>query len=256
MKALSLLLLLAILSFGQTFDVATIRAVEPINIQAIAASRGTISLPAIGMKVDGNQVKFGYMTLRDLVMTAYEVKQTQVTAPDWMLQQRYDISALMPDGADQKQIPAMLQALLKERFKLVARKDSKEQTVFALEVAKGGHKMKEAPPLDPNAAPAAPDPKATTINSGGQQIAIQRSGTGASITSSANGAMKMSMGPDGQMHMEVERMTMQQLADQLTPMSEFPVVDRTGLTGAYSVTSISRCRKSSTRPARRLRYQA
>jgi uncharacterized protein (TIGR03435 family) len=236
MKRLSLFALVSGLAFGQTFEVARIRPADPINIQALAANRGAINLGNIGMKVSGNQVNFGYMSLRDLVMTAYEVKPAQIVAPEWLAQQRYEISALMPDGADAKQIPAMLQALLKDRFKLVAHKDSKEQTVLALEVARGGHKMKEAAPLDANTAPGVPDPKAQTIGVGDQQISFKQSAGGAVISSSANGAMKMSMGQDGQMHMEVERMTMAQLADQLTPLSEFPVVDRTGLTGAFQVT--------------------
>ena len=232
-----LLVLWSSLAFAQQFEVASIKQAEPLNLQALAANRGAINLGNIGMKVNGNQVNIGYMSLRDLAMTAYEMKPTQMKAPDWMAQQRYDIQALMPEGADQKQIPMMLQNLLKDRFKLVAHKDSKEQDVMALEVAKGGHKMKEAAPLDPNAAPKAPEPGTQTISAGGQQLSIRTTagGNGATISTAATGAMRMSMGQDGQMHMEVERMTMQMLADQLTTMNEMQVVDRTGLTGAYQV---------------------
>ena len=184
MRSLALLVLVSGLGFGQTFEVATIKQADPINIQALAAAGrgGSISLPNIGMRVTGNQVNFGYLSLRDLATIAYEMKPMQMKAPDWMAQQRFDIQALMPEGADQKQIPAMLQALLKDRFKLVAHKDSKEQDVMALEVAKGGHKMKEAPPLDPNAAAATPataaGPGAQTMTFGGQQVTVIRSGGG------------------------------------------------------------------------------
>ncbi len=242
MRSLVLSILVSGLAFGQTFDVATIKQADPINIQALAAAgrTGSISLPNIGMRVTGNQVNFGYMSLRDLATIAYAVKPTQIKAPDWMAQQRFDIQALMPEGADQKQVPAMLQALLKDRFKLVAHKDSKEQDVMALEVAKGGHKMKEAAPVDPNAVAAAPAAGAQTMTFGGQQVTVNRSGGGATAVvaggPAGTGGVKVSMGQDMQMHMEIERMTMQQLVDQLTTMNELQVVDRTGLTGAFQVT--------------------
>jgi len=239
MKRLSLLVLIAGCSLAQSFEVASIRQTD-IDLRKLVTGGAatTINLANVGMKVNGNQVTFGFTSLRDLIVMAYEVKPTQLTGPEWLAQQRYDITALMPEGADAKQIPVMLQALLKERFKLVAHKDSKEQTVFALEVAKGGHKMKEAAPLDSNATPPAPAPGAQTTSVGGQTISINRSSGGATamISTAAGGAMKMSMGQDGQMHLEVARMTMQQLADQLTPLAEFPVVDRTGLPGTFQVT--------------------
>ena len=47
--------------------------------------------------------------------------------------------------------------------------------------------------------------------------------------------MKVSVGPDGQMHMEIERITMANLAQTLTPMLDRPVVDHTDLKGAYSI---------------------
>lgn len=237
----SLVLLFSGLAFAQQFEVASIKQADPINIQALAAAgRPAANLSAItmnvGMKVNGNQVKFGYMSLRDLAMIAYEVKPTQIKAPDWMVQQRFDIQALLPEGANEKQIPAMLQALLKERFKMAAHKETRYQEVMVLEVAKGGHKMKEAMPVDPAAAAAAPPPGSQSMTLGaGQQVTINRSAGGASISTAATGAMKMNMGQDGQMHMDVERVTMQQLADLLTTFNEFPVVDRTGLAGAYQV---------------------
>src|SRR5262249_28723797 len=47
-------------------------------------------------------------------------------------------------GATSDQIPAMLQALLTERFKLAAHKENRPRPVYALVVDKGGPKFKEA----------------------------------------------------------------------------------------------------------------
>lgn len=222
-----------LLAQGPQFEVATIKTSPPITAQSIQASG-----LHVGLKIVGNQVDIGYLSLRDLISTAYEVKPLQITGPDWISQQRYDILALMPEGADSKQMPIMLQALLKERFKLVVHKDSREQQVYALEVAKGGHKMKESPAESKPAS--APESGGEAINMNGQQIRVDRSaaaggGGSATISGGPTGTQKVSMTPDGRMHLEIERLTMAQLADTLTPMVDLPVVDRTELTGSYQV---------------------
>ncbi len=57
--------------------------------------------------------------------------------------QRFEIVANMPEGSTKDDAPKMLQALLAERFKLVARRVTQEHPVYALVVAKGGPKLKE-----------------------------------------------------------------------------------------------------------------
>ena len=80
-----------------------------------------------GMKIDAGRVDIGYVSLRDLVTLAYEVKRFQVTAPDWMAAQRFDVLAKMPEGGTKEQVPAMLRALLEDRFKLVAHRENNER---------------------------------------------------------------------------------------------------------------------------------
>jgi len=223
-------------AFGQqpAFEVASIRSAAQITPDMITSGK-----LHVGMKIDAGRVDIGYASLRDLVMQAYEVKPFQVTAPDWMAAERFDILAKIPDGATKEQVPAMLRALLEERFKLVAHRDSSEKPVYSLEVAKNGPKFKEAPA--PDAAPPKPEGKADmVIGAGDQQVRINRTGGGPggaqmSMSSAENGTTKVSVGPDGQMHMEIERMTMANLAQTLTPMLDRPVVDHTGLKGAFTI---------------------
>ena len=66
----------------------------------------------VGMKVDAARVDIGYLSLADLIMTAYKVKAHQVVGPDWMRTDRFDILAKMPEGATKEQVPEMLQGLL------------------------------------------------------------------------------------------------------------------------------------------------
>ena len=78
------------------------------------------------------------------------------------------------------------------------------------------------------------------IGAGDQQIRINRTGGGpggaqVSMSTAETGAVKMSVSSTGQMHMEIKRLTMASLAQQLTPMFDRPVVDHTGLKGAYTI---------------------
>jgi uncharacterized protein (TIGR03435 family) len=76
-------------------------------------------------------------------MWAYNVQEYQLTAPSWVNDERYDITAKADGRTPEDQLRAMLQTLLKERFKLELHRQTKVMQVYALVVAKGGHKMQE-----------------------------------------------------------------------------------------------------------------
>ena len=86
------------------------------------------------------------MSLADLIRVAYRVKPYQLSGPDWMTAERFDVLAKMPEGATREQVPEMLKALLAEPFKLAVHRESKEHAVYALVVGKGGPKLKESAP--------------------------------------------------------------------------------------------------------------
>jgi uncharacterized protein (TIGR03435 family) len=236
-KYLLLGVIVTIAALGQqpAFEVASIRSAAQITPEMITSGK-----LHVGMKIDAGRVDIGFASLRDLVMQAYEVKPFQITGPEWMAAQRFDVLAKMPEGATKEQVPAMLRALLEERFKLVAHRENKELPVYSLEVGKNGPKFKEAPA--PETAPAKPEGKADMVlGAGDQQVRINRTGGGPggtqmTMSSAESGTTKVSVGPDGQMHMEIERMTMAALAQTLTPMLDLPVVDHTDLKGAFTIT--------------------
>src|SRR5947209_15801513 len=92
-------LLLGTTAFAQTppapqFEVATIKPAAPLNPAMVAAGK-----LHVGMNVDQARVDIGFLSLADLIQTAYKVKRYQVSGPDWMGQQRFDILAKMPEGA-------------------------------------------------------------------------------------------------------------------------------------------------------------
>src|SRR3954469_25058447 len=92
------------------FEVATIKVAPPLNPAMVAAGK-----LHVGMKVDAARVDIGFLSLNDLIMLAYKVKQHQLTGPEWMKNQRFDILAKMPEGATKEQVPEMLQGLLADR---------------------------------------------------------------------------------------------------------------------------------------------
>ena len=232
------LLLAAGAALGQTpaaaptFEVASVKPAGPLNPAAIASGQ-----MRIGMKIDAARVDIGSLSLADLIRIAYRVKAYQVSGPDWMSTERFDVRAKLPEGATQEQVPEMLQALLAERFKLTIHRQTKEQNVYALVVGKGGSKLKESVP-EADAPPAGdPPPGTTVIGEGKDQVRMSgnKGGKGMVVSSAKTGTMKMSMGQGGTMRMESSKMSVATLVEMLTRFVDRPVMDMTELKGTYQV---------------------
>ncbi len=223
---------------GQTpaFEVASIKPSEPITPAMVAAGK----LHA-GMKIDGKRVDIGNFGLMQLICKAYDVKTYQVSGPSWlqavgMAGQRFDIVANLPEGATKEQVPQMLQNLLAERFKLVIHKATKEQSVYALVIGKGGKeglkiKEVEAPAAAPDGT--APNPAVT----GSSSVSVVQGKGGATVSDGTGKQQRMVPSPDGKsMRFEITGATLAELAEGLSPMTDHPIVDMTGLTGKYQIT--------------------
>jgi len=220
--------------FGQdqaavpAFEVASIKPAAPFDPALMMAGKAHI-----GLKIDGARVDIGNLSLSNLLCLAYRVKPYQISAPDWINTQRFDVLAKLPEGASKDQMPEMLQALLGERFKLTLHREDKEHAVYALVVGKNGPKMKEALP-DTNApSPEGTAPPGPGVGPG--QVTRNADGKGVTIAGSPMGAIRTSMGQDGNLHLEVSKATMANFADMLTNFVDRPVVDMTELKGTYQV---------------------
>jgi uncharacterized protein (TIGR03435 family) len=126
------------------FDVATIKPVD-----------STPQSPRyIVMKGPHRFVEKDY-TLKLLIAAAYNLNPKAVSGgPSWIETDHFDILALTPGETQPShdQQMAMLRTLLTERFKLAWHHEPKVFSIYALEVAKGGSKLK------PSAAPATDQP--------------------------------------------------------------------------------------------------
>lgn len=212
------------------FEVATIKLARGLQEQVLSGK------PHIGMKVDRAQVDIGAFTLSDILERAFKVKTHQIVGPDFLKADRFDVMAKLPEGATEEQIPQMLQSLLAERFKLTYHRETREQALYALVVAKGGPKLKDAPP-DPveTADPPKEDKGAMVMDTGQGKVSIKQDGKGGAVVSGGkNGNARMTM-ENGTMHMEMSKVGMSELAEALTRFVGKTVVDMTELKGNYQV---------------------
>jgi len=244
------LLLAAGAIFGQTttsnpaFEVATVKPSPPLDMTKLAEQVKAGKMPRFGPHVNASQAEYTYMSLKDLIANAYAVKDYQVSGPAWLATDRFDIVAKLPDGASKDDAPKMLQALLAERFKLAAHRDTQEHPVYALLVGKDGPKLKEstatAEPID-ESVPLKPGE--TQMDGPNGPIRTTRN-TDGSTTINMGSKGKMTIRVDGQaqtMHMESSMVTMSGFADMLTKLTQMgggggrQVVDMTDIKGNYQV---------------------
>ena len=181
----------------------------------------------VGKRIYGDRAEYTFMTLRQLIVDAYQVRSFQVVGSDRLPTGRFDVVGKMPAGSRKEDTPLMLQSLLADRFKLVLRREFKEQSVTALVVSKDGPKLKESPseaPLNPG-EPSEVD-----------RAANKKKDSSLGMTVGTTG-VRMTLEPtNSSVHVEASRMTIAYLADLLgrsTFSNGRPVVDMTGLEGSY-----------------------
>jgi uncharacterized protein (TIGR03435 family) len=206
---------LPVFVFGQTplqtkpshleFEVASVRPAPPMDASV-----------KIGMHTDGAQVRFDFLSVRDCMRIAWQVKDFQIIGPDWIASDRFNITAKVPEGgASQEQVREMLRNLLMERFKLTFHPDKKEFAVYALVLGKNGLKMQEtAPDALTDAAPAK---GGLSVNASGSAAGVFVDlGQGSYYTFANNKLVG-------------HKLTMPRIADTLGAYMDKPVVDMTGL---------------------------
>jgi uncharacterized protein (TIGR03435 family) len=211
-----------------SFEVATIRQLEP-------GARIPMSMTVTPSRVD----IVGY-ELRSLLFEAFKVPLYQLAYPDWMralTNPRFEVHATIPSGATRAQLPSMLQALLRERFGMVTHVEPRSMAAYELIVAGGGHKLREVEPLDERS-------KSFDADSAGKPFSDRLSGPSddqvrlmaipigmRKVTARTMYEQKFTARRTTELN--AVRMTMEELATELTSNVDRPVIDKTGLTGVY-----------------------
>jgi uncharacterized protein (TIGR03435 family) len=145
------------------------------------------------------RLEFQAFSLLRLISLAYSVPGDRVFGgPPWLDTDRFDVTAKAPSAASQIVLRKMLQGLLAERFNLSVQEQEKPVPVFALTLSRRG-------------------------------VQKESSGTGEPECKSGN--------EENIRTFACQHMTIQGLAERLVGVApgyfNLPVVDRTGLKGAY-----------------------
>src|ERR1017187_586637 len=152
MRLWTLLLVIGV-GLGQTqFDVASVKPAAPI-----AGNTIRVMMRGGPGSSDPGQITYTNVSLKNVLMNAYGVKDFQISGPGWLDSERYDIVAKVPRGATKEQSKVMMQNLLAERFKLALHREKKDLPMYALVVGKNGPKLTESVE-DPAVAAAMREP--------------------------------------------------------------------------------------------------
>ena len=172
--------------FAQAFEVASVKPAPPPTAGKFMVQMGG----------DPGMVDYKNVSLKSVIARAYDMKEYQVSGPDWLDSARFDILAKTPPNTLREQIPAMLRNLLAERFQLSAHLEKKVMPAYAILVAKTGFKLK---PVD----------------------------------GETEDSMRMTIGPRGRQMSGPTTIT--NLAGSLAQIMDRPVTDLTEIKGTYNI---------------------
>lgn len=169
----------------------------------------------IGIRIDGAQFSCNSYSLRDYIRFAYDVKPYQIEGPEWITQDRYAVTAKIPEGG-RPHVREMLQVLLEQRFQLKFHREKKEFPVYALLVGKTGIKMTEepGPPVD--------------FTSG--NVDVKAHGGPGGVNVDLGGGAYFGFANE---KLEGKKLQMPRFADMLAMFADRPVIDNTNLKGSY-----------------------
>jgi uncharacterized protein (TIGR03435 family) len=85
---------------------------------------------------------YARVSLSDCIEAAYGVKPYQISGPDWVRRENFDITAKVEGDHSKDELMRMFQTLLADRFKLALHHQQKEQPVYALVPGKNGPKLR------------------------------------------------------------------------------------------------------------------
>jgi len=169
----------------------------------------------------GGQFAVTNNTLRNIIRNAYQLQDFQIVGgPDWLDRDRFDITAKTPTPEPtMPQVMAMVQALLAERFKFVAHRETREMPIYALVVARPDGVL-------------------------GPRLSHSATDCGARAAAARNGAGVPPVAPDGRPlcgtrftpgRVLAGGITMADLARNLSNAAGRVTVDTTGLAGGFDL---------------------
>lgn len=170
---------------------------------------------------DPGQITLTNVTLFNVILRAYDVKAFQLSAPDWLSSQKYDILAKVPQGTSKEQGNRMLQTLLADRFHLVLHRETKDLPGFELVQSRSGAKLKPSPD---SGAPDLPPPSAPPKTDGDGYP--QLDGPGLLLMEGVRGRAVV-------VFLTAKAQPLSALVELLSREFRMPILDKTGLAGKF-----------------------
>lgn len=117
------------------FDVASIKLLDATLGDLLRTEHRSITITDSRVVLKGQ-------TLVELIARAWDVRGDQVTGiPGSISNQFFDVEAEIPSGVSRDSVPVMLQALLRERFNLLAHTSEQVRPVYIMTAGKGALKL-------------------------------------------------------------------------------------------------------------------
>jgi uncharacterized protein (TIGR03435 family) len=189
----------------------TVASVKPARLPPEGAGRQGAFQP----QIEPGRLRFPAVTLKTLLMFAYDVKDFQIVGPGWMGDQRFVVEATMPTDTTQDQTRIMLRNLIAQRFRAEIHRESKLLPIYSLAIAKRGLKI-----------PNTPTPRPKQVGDSN----FAKDGFPV-VPPEFTGIMTFLI--NGQAKMTAQQATMHDLAAELERRIGIPVRDETQLTGKF-----------------------
>ena len=222
------------------FEVASVKPNTQTLAEYISANQGNLSAATAVMGIrtlPGGRLTASFVTLRALILRAFEIKDYQLEGgPDWVGTINFEINAKADGDATPQEFNAMLKALLIERFALRTRTHVKDLPLHVLTLARADGKlgsqlkptseaclaeMEERRKNPGQRASTPPRPAARTSEE--MRDMMRTPSCGVSSMGSSSSSMTYSF----------SGLPFSTLVTRLSSELNAPVVDKTGLTGAY-----------------------
>jgi uncharacterized protein (TIGR03435 family) len=157
--------------------VSEVRAQTPLEFEVVSikpyVSQGNAAAESSDTNVlPGGRFTGRNVTVRKLIRNAFLVEDSRISgAPGWIDSESFNIEAKTEGGVEitRDSFPPLVARLLESRFQLKVHREMKEMPEYALEVAKGGARVKrsagdEKPSMSTNARSGTVTLKATKIS--------------------------------------------------------------------------------------------
>ena len=188
------------------------------EVASVKPNQGAAGTQMLGFLPTSGRFVATNTPLRLLIQNAFELSRLRLLGgPGWIGTERFDILASAPEGTPESQMRTMLQQLLRDRFKLVLRKEAQEMAAYSLVIARNDGRIDKT---------LVRSTDCEALRDGLKSVADKTGGPGCSWRVMGQPQTGISTFQSGGVDLN-------EFANILTSYVGRPVIDRTGLDGLF-----------------------